>query len=822
MLWHVRDERELAPSHPRPSAPSAVQLMSSSLRTQRIAEVVKSASELGPEEWKAFLDEECKSDQAMRAEIESLLQRQEHVGTFIEEPALHLAAETLVSDGAHRLGQIIGHYEILSLIGSGGMGDVYLAQDRQLHRKSALKLVRGGMDSDDIIRRFQREEFLLASLNHPNIAQLYGSGITADGIPFFAMEYVEGKRIDEYCKENRLTIQTRLELFRKICGAIHYAHQHLVVHRDIKPSNIVVTAEGEPKLLDFGIAKLLDPDPALAFARTVTEMKALTPEYASPEQLKGESVTTATDIYSLGVVLYELLTEQRPYQLKTSRPDELSRVICEDEPTKPSTAVGKHRTSNSEQRIAKSLRGDLDNIVLMAMRKEPARRYASVAQFSGDIRRHLEALPVIARQDTWSYRTSKAIRRHKVGVLAAGLIVLALLAGIAATSWQARVAHIERARAERRFNDVRKLANSYLFEIHAAIENLPGSTPARQLIVQRALEYLDSLALEEGADLSLQREVVMAYLKAGNVQGNPREGNLGNTAGALNSYRKALAIAEKWPVISGDVTTRRPLALLYEKMADVEVETNQLKRAATSARKSLAIFQELAAAHPDSADEQRSVAISHLKIGDVLGNPNYQNLGDSVGAMQNYQVAAKILKSLRSANPADGRTRRFLGMIHERIGAVLESRNDVPGALSEYQHSAEIRVPLAAEFPNDMPIVRDAAIAYEKMGNVTTATGDLEAALENRRKSLEIFRHLLEADPQNMLAQHSLAISDLHLADLLGQGNGANPERSKEAIEHYREAIRLLETINKADSANAAIRRDLVEAQGKLAKLSQD
>ena len=221
---------------------------------------------------------------------------------------------------------------------------------------------------------------------------------------------------------------------------------------------------------------------------------------------------------------------------------------------------------------------------------------------------------------------------------------------MAATSWQAHVAQFERARAERRFNDVRKLANSYLFEIHAAIENLPGSTPARQLIVQRALEYLDRLALEESADLSLQREVVMAYLKAGNVQGNPRDANLGDTEGALNSYRKALAIAVKWPVVSGDVATRRPIALLYEKMADVEVEMNQLERAAAHARKSLAIFQELAAAHPDSTDEQRSLAISHLKTGDVLGNPNYANLGDEAGAMQNYQASAKILESLHSAN----------------------------------------------------------------------------------------------------------------------------------------------------------------------------
>jgi non-specific serine/threonine protein kinase/serine/threonine-protein kinase len=792
--------------------------MISSERAQRLAELVKSAVDLSPADWKPFLDKECGSDDAMRAEIESLLKHQKHVDTFIEQPALHLTAETFVRNGEQCVGQIIGEYEVLSLIGSGGMGDVYLAQDRQLHRKAALKLVRLGIGNEEIMRRFQREEFLLASLNHANIAQLYGSGITAEGMPFFAMEYVEGTRIDQFCNENKLSLHSRLELFRKICGAVHYAHQHLVVHRDIKPSNILVTAEGEPKLLDFGIAKIVDADPTLAVARTVTEMKALTPEYASPEQLKGESVTTATDIYSLGVVLYELLTEQRPYRLKTSRPDELSRVICDEEPTKPSVALANRQQSPSS---GKFLKGDLDNIILMAMRKEPSRRYLSVAQFSGDIRRHLEALPVVARQATWRYRTSKAIRRNKVGVLSAALICLALLAGMAATSWQTHVAHLERTRAERRFNDVRKLANSYLFEIHAAIENLPGSTPARQLIVQRALEYLDNLALEEGADLSLQREVVMAYLKAGNVQGNPRDANLGNTEGALNSYRKALAIATKWPVTSGDVATRRPLALIYEKIADVEAETSQLDRAVASARKSLAIFKELAEAHPDSADEQRSVAISHLKTGDVLGNPNYPNLGDQSGAMEHYRAAANVLESLHSRDVANVRTRRFLGMIHERIGTVLESRNDITGALADYKRSAEIRVPLAAEFPNDMPIVRDAAIAYEKIGNVMSATGDREAALENRRKSLEIFRHLLEADPQNILAQRSLAISHVHLGDLLGEVSAVSSELRTEAMQHYRDAIRLFETLKKADPANATTRRDLIEAQAKLGKVSK-
>ena len=227
-------------------------------RAQRLAELVKSAVECEPEARPAFLDDECRSDPAMRAEIESLLQQQEGASQFIEIPALHLAAKSFMRESAFRAGQTVGEYEIISLIGSGGMGEVYLAEDGQLHRKVALKLVRRGMDWEDIIRHFKREEYLLASLNHPNIAQLYGSGVSVDGIPFFAMEYVEGQRLDEYCDERGLGTKERLQLFRKICSAVTYAHQRLVIHRDLKPANIRVTAEGEPKLLDFGIAKLLD------------------------------------------------------------------------------------------------------------------------------------------------------------------------------------------------------------------------------------------------------------------------------------------------------------------------------------------------------------------------------------------------------------------------------------------------------------------------------------------------------------------------------------------------------------------------------------
>jgi serine/threonine-protein kinase len=415
-------------------------------RAGRLAEIVKSAIERQPENWTAFLDEECGSDLALRVEAEALLEQQEGASRFMEEPALHFAAKMFLSDGAYAAGQLIGDYEILSLIAAGGMGEVYLAHDRKLHRTVALKLIRRGMSSEQIVRHFKREERLLAGLNHPNIAQLYGGGVTADGVPFFAMEYVEGQRLDEHCDEHKLSTDERLQLFCKVCSAVTYAHQHLVIHRDIKPANIRVSAEGEPKLLDFGIAKLLEPTTSSGVEHTLTFATAMTPEYASPEQVRGEAVATTSDVYSLGVVLYRLLTGQSPYRTKTNRPEEIARAITDQEPTPPSTVVV--RGQETEVGSQKLLRGDLDNIVLRAIRKEPQHRYESAAQFSEDIRRHLAGLPVIARKGTWSYRSAKFIQRNRMAVCAGALVFLALLGGVIATGWEARATRQEKARAE--------------------------------------------------------------------------------------------------------------------------------------------------------------------------------------------------------------------------------------------------------------------------------------------------------------------------------------------------------------------------------------
>jgi len=829
---------------------------------KQIEELLQAALEIQPSEREAWLESHCEGDEALRAEVVSLLAVEAECASFLDQPVVAKAARLLTAndEGPTRIGQQIGPYQILNEIGHGGMGVVFLAErEDQFHQQVAIKLVKRGLDTEDIVRRFRNERQILASLNHPNIAKLFDGGMTADGLPYFVMEYIEGLPLLQYCDDHNVSTNERLRLFRRVCAAVQHAHQNLIIHRDLKPSNILTTSEGEVKLLDFGVAKLLSSgSPEGALTQTQAALRVMTPEYASPEQVRGQHVTTATDVYSLGVVLYELLTGAKPYKLKDTSPGELSRAICDSEPSKPSeavritafgvpTSVGRYGTASGSDRPPvsanffdkaragryrswsrndksptkvgslnarnpKSLRGDLDNIILMALRKDPARRYKSVEQFSEDIKRHLEGLPVSARKDTFSYRTSKFVQRHKVGVAAAALVVISLVSGVVMAMRQER-------KAQRRFNDVRQLANSIIFEIHDSIENLPGSTPARELLVKRALEYLDNLAREAGDDPSLQRELVAGYLKVGNVQGNPNNANLGDSAGAMRSYRKAQMIAERLTASDPkDARAERLLAVIHEKIGDLENGSGNVAAAVKSVATSLALFRELAAAHPTDAKAQESLAISHVKVGDFLGNSNFPNVGDLSGALKSYQSSSAILQSLYAADKNDFKTRRLLGLIYERIGGILESQGKVADALENYRLSLAIREPLAAENSTNTETVRDVAIAHEKIGNVMTTTGDLKAALESRTRSLSLFKDLAKADPQNEQARRSLAISFDYMGDILGYPDAPNLGKREEALKSYQQALELLQS-KAGDTANAETSRFLAHTQERVGAL---
>jgi len=416
-----------------------------------------------------LLDRICANDPDLRAEVESLLAHDQPSQSFIESPAYTFAAELLTDELGRQLeNQHIGAYKIIREIGRGGMGAVYLARrgDDAFDKQVAIKLIKRGMDTDAILRRFVMERQILAQLDHPNIARLLDGGTTPDNLPYIVMEYVDGLPITEYCDHHQLSTNERLNIFRVVCDAVQHAHQNLVVHRDLKPSNVLITRDGIPKLLDFGISKVLEAElSALPIEPTRTEFRMLTPDYASPEQLRGEKLTTTSDIYGLGVMLYELLTGVRPHRANDSGPHELARMVCEQEPAKPSRAISDFELRNSELKTSgtaepnpnpepeirnpKSLRGDLDNIVLMALRKDPQRRYVSAAQLSSDIERHLTGLPVMARKDTFKYRAGKFVKRNKVGVGATVMVVLSLITGLAVAISQARIANQRRAEAER-------------------------------------------------------------------------------------------------------------------------------------------------------------------------------------------------------------------------------------------------------------------------------------------------------------------------------------------------------------------------------------
>ncbi len=418
-------------------------------RKRRVFELLDEALECPPRDRTGFLDEACAEDPTLRREVEALLETDAEQGV-LAEPAFSVHAEDA------DLGRRIDSYKLVRLLDRGGMGTVYLAEREDFEQRVALKLIRRGLDVDEVfVRRFHNERQILAGLEHPYIARLLDGGTTADRLPYFVMEFVEGKPLDRYCEARQLSIEERLELFCDVCSAVQFAHQNLVIHRDLKPGNILITADATPKLLDFGIAKLLDHGLAAQTVATAPGQGPMTPRYASPEQIRLEPLTTASDVYSLGVLLYELLTGLDPYQVKAHRSDEVARAVCEQEPDKPSTAVRRRAAergtagsdASDSNKLRRRLSGDLDSIVLKAMRKEPSERYGSAERLSEDIRRHLTGLPVKARVGSFAYLTGKLVRRYKVA--AAFLLLILSFSVVSTVLWRQAVHERRRAQQER-------------------------------------------------------------------------------------------------------------------------------------------------------------------------------------------------------------------------------------------------------------------------------------------------------------------------------------------------------------------------------------
>ncbi len=496
---------------------------------ERLEALYDEAALLDPAARAHFIEEHCAGDPELRLALLEALRGASCGLTGIVAQAAAAAVETEDPWTGHRMGP----YRIVRPLGRGGMGAVYLAvrDDDQFHKEVAIKTLKFELEGGPAVARFRHERQILAHLEHPNIARLLDGGTTGQGTPYIVLEYVAGVPLTDWCRQQQLSIEQRLSLFRQICDAVQYAHQHLVVHRDIKPGNILVTPEGVPMLLDFGIAKLLRAGAGTAepLVATATGGMLMTPDYASPEQVRGEEVSTSTDVYSLGAVLYQLLSGERPYVIGNYDLLEIARIVCDTE-IRPPSALGNRR-----------LRGDLDIIVLKAMQKRPERRYRSVVELSEDIRRHLEGLPISARPDTAAYRATKFVRRHVVGVAAALAVIAALGAGLAVSLHEARI-------AQRRFSQVRELANTFLFQFYDQVTPLPGSTGVRAFVVETARKYLDGLAAEAGNDRSLILELAQAYQRLGNVQNRAGTANLGQVEQARRSYHRALDLYARLPV----------------------------------------------------------------------------------------------------------------------------------------------------------------------------------------------------------------------------------------------------------------------------------
>jgi eukaryotic-like serine/threonine-protein kinase len=790
-------------------------------RWQRLEEIFQSALDCAPQGRAAWLDAACGGDAELRREVDSLLAAHEQGLDFTRRAACADALKVLEQRSAEvHEGQRIGPYRIVRELGRGGMGRVYLAAraDQAFEKQVAIKVVERGLDSEEVTRRFEGERQILARLDHPNITRIIDGGQTEGGLPFLVMDYVAGESIDAYCDARALDVTARLRLFQGVCAAVHYAHQHLIIHRDIKPGNVLVTRDGVPRLLDFGIAKLLSPE-AQPSESTRTVLRRLTPEYASPEQVRGEALTTASDVYSLGVLLYRLLCGQSPYRVRRLSADALERAICEDQPERPSAAALRSEAAlpgeGTAQRLRRRLEGDLDNIVLMALRKEPQRRYASAEQFSQDISRHLSKLPVIARADTAAYRASRFLLRHRTAVATTGAIILLLVAGVVGTSWQARAARAERARAQQQFNDVRQLATSFLFEFNSSIQNLPGATPARKLLVQRALEYLSKLAQQSQGDPSLQRELAEAYLKVGDLQGNPYEPNLGDTAGAAESYHKALLISAALAQADGaDAQAQRYLARSHQSLGEVLPLLGKTADGEANLRRAAEIFAMLVRRTPRDRELRVQLADSYQSLGDLQGHSGLQNLGDRAAAVQSYGKALAVFDAMAAENPADQKARGGAAVMRIRIGDMQQSAGDTEAALENYRGALRRAQSLAAEDPRNERFRRILALSLRKLADLETQRGELAQALENARSAAGINQGLAAADPDNAQASANFALSLTTLADLLQKTGSAQA-----ALDEYHRALAILERLSAAAPSNLFMRSQLADALVATGKL---
>ena len=740
-------------------------LASTAERRARVSGIAQEAFELRPEERARFAATACGNDPELLSAVEQ-----------------RLASFTIEGD-AFEPGTQIGSYRVVRELGRGGMGAVYLAErsDGQFQHQAAVKVINAGFPNSSLIRRFLRERQILARLDHPAVARLLDGGLTTGNRPYFVLEYVDGERIDRYCEERRLSIRARLRLFLQVCGAVQYAHRNLIIHSDIKPANILVTSGGKAgmdqaglhqaglhqaglhqvKLLDFGIAKLLAERDEFDDAQHTRTDLLLTLDYASPEQARGAPVGTATDIYSLGTVLYELLAGRHPLG-KRQGSFETARRLQETEPARPSdAAVDPHDRD--------ALRGDLDRIVLVALQKEPGRRYSSVEAFAADIERYLDGFPVAARGDSYGYRAGKFIRRNRALVGAAALLALIVTGSIVALVESNRATERQRVRAERRFGEIREVARALIFDIDPVLEAIPGTTSVRKLVSDRALTYLDRLSGDAEGDAALQRELATGYAQLGSVQGMPNQSNLGDEAGARSSLNKSLQLlSASLAVDPGNAEAVIQRARTLDLLGQLELVSGDPAAAFPPHRQALQEINALLSrtAHPSGNMLLAAASSNFMLAMNYAGNMGNASLGDP-GAAIPLMVRARELftQGIKESapNPTVMKTFRFAkqALIELVLSSVYllqlcrpaEARIHVERAL-ELLHSP------GADLTN-AENTRFLMLADIFRARILLEQGEVAQALESSAVAAKMADALLRADPLNTVAQTDRIIAEM-------------------------------------------------------------
>ncbi|MBX3292252.1 MAG: serine/threonine protein kinase [Acidobacteria bacterium] len=707
-------------------------------------------------------------------ELRSLLSIDTSVNSFLDEPVK-------TSDAPSMIGEAIGHYRITRELGRGGMGAVFEAEreDGDFDKRVAIKLTGHNIFSEELARRFRNEKQILAKLEHPNIVRLFDGGITANHIPYYVMEYVEGTPITRYCREKALTTRERLQLFVQVLDAVSYAHRRLVVHRDLKPSNILVTDEGTVKLLDFGIAKALDIEGG-------TQTSApLTPEYAAPEQIARTPVSTATDIYSLGILLFEMLTELPPAAVYRAKGLDVYRAVIETEPSAPSAAVTlAEREKNEEKqidrgRLAGELRGDLDNIVLKCLGKEPESRYASADQLLADIEAFLAGRPVSVHPQSRSYRLKKFVGRNRLPVAAASMAVLLILAGLGMALYQWSVARQNQLIAEQRFQQVRKVANSLIFDYHDEISKLEGSTALRERLVTDAVAYLDAISQGEITDPELLKELGIAYRKIGDVQGLAYQSNLGKLSDAIRSHGLSVDTLNRAININpDDLSARVELSASYYSLSDAQRRIGRLDDAERSLDTGIGIL-------PNVYDIGELGLLEHTLRLLLVRTDYYEIPADRYAALDAIAPAYSRLEkefsherdAIRQLGRYEGRrgnAARFSAYDLLDVGDIAGARALLLRALEHYEKASELFEGSLDERSGTPTINLRRFISTSNIAKTYVSLGDLDKAEKHLREAKSYLEKMLKDTRDSESRIYGLYVANIEQDILIKLGKSSD------------------------------------------------